>query len=318
MDVGGATHWSMDRVLSRREMLERLAAHYGPIEPIVESSSAPADRFRLPDGTVFGIISSTTEPFCHACDRSRLTADGLWYLCLYAPYGDRPAQGAARRRVGRGAGRVDPIHVAAPRGPRRRGAAGERRPPAADSAGSLEEGPAPRNAHAGRVGAQRLSSAQAVSLQQCSSNAAFRCEAMAMASRVSMSRRCIMNTSLPSLEDRDRRRRRRVRRQVLARALGRFDVGSREHRAEVMRFALVLQQRHGDAGAGLARGAAAHRVHDDHRRALLLDGGINGVRRLEVLKSEARQLGAHRRNERFRDNAARSFGSNSCQLFNKR
>jgi len=87
MDVGGATHWSMDRVLSRREMLERLDAHYGAIAPIAESSSAPADRFRLPDGTVFGIISSTTEPFCHACDRSRLTADGLWYLCLYANHG---------------------------------------------------------------------------------------------------------------------------------------------------------------------------------------------------------------------------------------
>ena len=87
MDVGGATHWTMDRVVSRREMLERLEAHYGPITPLVESSSAPADRFRLPDGAVFGIISSTTEPFCHACDRSRLTADGLWYLCLYAPYG---------------------------------------------------------------------------------------------------------------------------------------------------------------------------------------------------------------------------------------
>jgi cyclic pyranopterin phosphate synthase len=87
MDVGGATHWSMDRVVSRREILERLGAHYGAITPIVESSSAPADRFRLPDGRVFGIISSTTEPFCHACDRSRLTADGLWYLCLYAPRG---------------------------------------------------------------------------------------------------------------------------------------------------------------------------------------------------------------------------------------
>ena len=87
MDVGGATHWSMERVVSRREMLDRLAAHYGVITPVGEPSSAPADRFRLADGTVFGIISSTTEPFCHACDRSRLTADGLWYLCLYAPYG---------------------------------------------------------------------------------------------------------------------------------------------------------------------------------------------------------------------------------------
>ena len=87
MDVGGATHWSMPRVMSRREMLAALSAHYGPITPVDESSSAPADRYRLPDGTVFGIIASTTEPFCHACDRSRLTADGLWYLCLYAPQG---------------------------------------------------------------------------------------------------------------------------------------------------------------------------------------------------------------------------------------
>src|SRR5439155_3065880 len=61
--------------------------HYGAIEPIVEQSSAPADRFALGDGTVFGIISSTTEPFCSTCDRSRLTADGMWYLCLYATRG---------------------------------------------------------------------------------------------------------------------------------------------------------------------------------------------------------------------------------------
>jgi GTP 3',8-cyclase len=87
MDVGGATRWSPSDVVSRAEILEGLAARYGPIEPVVEVSSAPADRFRLPDGTVFGIISSTTAPFCGSCDRSRLTADGLWYLCLYAPRG---------------------------------------------------------------------------------------------------------------------------------------------------------------------------------------------------------------------------------------
>ena len=87
MDVPGATRWSMDAVVSRREMLWRLESHYGPITPIVDSSSAPADRFRLPDGTVFGIISSTTQPFCQSCDRSRLTADGMWYLCLYATEG---------------------------------------------------------------------------------------------------------------------------------------------------------------------------------------------------------------------------------------
>jgi len=87
MDVGGATHWSPAGVLSRQEMLDRLSQHYGPIEPIVEHSSAPADRFALADGTIFGIISSTTDPFCRSCDRSRLTADGMWYLCLYATRG---------------------------------------------------------------------------------------------------------------------------------------------------------------------------------------------------------------------------------------
>jgi len=53
----------------------------------VDNRIAPADRYRLDDGAVFGIISSTTEPFCHSCDRSRLTADGIWYLCLYAQSG---------------------------------------------------------------------------------------------------------------------------------------------------------------------------------------------------------------------------------------
>lgn len=87
MDVGGATQWAMHEVVSQAEMLARLTAHYGPIEPEVERGSAPAARFRLRDGTRFGIVASVTEPFCGACDRSRLTADGLWYTCLYAQQG---------------------------------------------------------------------------------------------------------------------------------------------------------------------------------------------------------------------------------------
>jgi cyclic pyranopterin phosphate synthase len=87
MDVGGATHWSRDRVVSRQEMLRTIEEAHGAVEPIVETTSAPAERFRLADGTTFGIIASTTAPFCSACDRSRLTADGLWYLCLYAARG---------------------------------------------------------------------------------------------------------------------------------------------------------------------------------------------------------------------------------------
>jgi cyclic pyranopterin phosphate synthase len=87
MDVGGATHWAPGRVVSKGEILERFAHAYGRVEPVVEKSSAPADRYRLADGTTFGIIASTTEPFCASCDRSRLTADGMWYLCLYASRG---------------------------------------------------------------------------------------------------------------------------------------------------------------------------------------------------------------------------------------
>jgi cyclic pyranopterin phosphate synthase len=87
MDVGGATRWTRERVVSRAEMLETLGRRYGAIEPLNEGGSAPADRYRLPDGYVFGIIASTTAPFCQDCDRSRLTADGMWYLCLYATQG---------------------------------------------------------------------------------------------------------------------------------------------------------------------------------------------------------------------------------------
>jgi cyclic pyranopterin phosphate synthase len=87
MDVGGAIEWSPQRVVSRAEMLSALAARYGSVTPLDEGGSAPAERFRLADGTVFGVIASTTTPFCSTCDRSRLTADGMWFLCLYATHG---------------------------------------------------------------------------------------------------------------------------------------------------------------------------------------------------------------------------------------
>jgi cyclic pyranopterin phosphate synthase len=101
MDVGGATQWSPQEVISRREILSRLEARYGAIEPVGERSSAPADRYKLPDGTVFGVISSTTEPFCESCDRARLTADGIWLMCLYARAGTdlrRPLRAGASRQ----------------------------------------------------------------------------------------------------------------------------------------------------------------------------------------------------------------------------
>lgn len=95
MDVGGATRWSPENVVTCAEMLKILERRFGPVRPLESKTSAngggvskaPADRFELPDGTRFGIISSTSRPFCRGCDRSRLTTDGMWFLCLYAECG---------------------------------------------------------------------------------------------------------------------------------------------------------------------------------------------------------------------------------------
>jgi GTP 3',8-cyclase len=95
MDVGGATDWSMEKVVTREQILNQVERRFGPICNIddhsatdsSERSKAPADRFALEDGTAFGIIASTSHPFCHSCDRSRLTTDGIWLLCLYAERG---------------------------------------------------------------------------------------------------------------------------------------------------------------------------------------------------------------------------------------
>jgi cyclic pyranopterin phosphate synthase len=87
MDVGGATHWQPHSVFSRREVLAAIEERFGPVRVLPSESSAPADRFALADGTVFGVISSTTAPFCRSCDRARLTADGVFYTCLYARTG---------------------------------------------------------------------------------------------------------------------------------------------------------------------------------------------------------------------------------------
>ncbi len=89
MDVGGAIEWRADQVISGREIVARLAAAFGGAEPIGRPGdpSAPAERWRLGDGTKVGVVTSTTAPFCRDCDRSRLTADGRWYRCLYAEEG---------------------------------------------------------------------------------------------------------------------------------------------------------------------------------------------------------------------------------------
>ncbi|GIX06511.1 MAG: GTP 3',8-cyclase [Candidatus Poribacteria bacterium] len=84
MPLDGEGIWSMDRVLSREEILRRIDAVY-PLEPVDERGAEPAERFRFRDGRgEIGVIASVTHPFCHACDRIRLTAEGKLRTCLFS------------------------------------------------------------------------------------------------------------------------------------------------------------------------------------------------------------------------------------------
>jgi cyclic pyranopterin phosphate synthase len=77
--------WERSRILTGREIIERISA-VCPLERVSTGpSSDPATGYRFVDGVgEIGIIASVTEPFCGACDRIRLTADGKLRTCLFA------------------------------------------------------------------------------------------------------------------------------------------------------------------------------------------------------------------------------------------
>ena len=87
MDVGNVNHWTSRKLVSRSEILDRISRKY-PFEAIPGRGSAPSERYRLLDGSgVFGVIASVTEPFCGACTRARITADGRLVTCLFSTSG---------------------------------------------------------------------------------------------------------------------------------------------------------------------------------------------------------------------------------------
>ena len=97
MDVGNTNHWTPERVVPAREIVERIHARW-PLEPIGPAYRGEvASRYRYRDGRgEIGLISSVTEPFCRDCHRARLSADGKLYTCLFTSLG-WDVLGAARR-----------------------------------------------------------------------------------------------------------------------------------------------------------------------------------------------------------------------------
>lgn len=85
MDVGNANDWVSEKMVSKREILERIHARYPLKEAGRNDQSAPAVNYRFQDGIGdIGVIASVTEPFCEGCTRGRLTADGKLVLCLFS------------------------------------------------------------------------------------------------------------------------------------------------------------------------------------------------------------------------------------------
>ena len=97
MDVGGATHWSMARVVLARA---RCSTRWRATTVRSRRSTKHLRRRPIAIGCPTARSSASSrrprEPFCQDCDRSRLTADGMWYLCLYASRG-ADLRGALRR-----------------------------------------------------------------------------------------------------------------------------------------------------------------------------------------------------------------------------
>ena len=88
MDVGHSNGWRLADVVTAREIRDLIHAEL-PLEPMQPNYHGEvAERLRYADGSgEIGIIASVSQPFCGACSRARLSADGKLFTCLFAIQG---------------------------------------------------------------------------------------------------------------------------------------------------------------------------------------------------------------------------------------
>lgn len=86
MPIGSDDGWTAEKVVTTKEVIERLEKEIGlRLVPIERHGAQPADRFQPEDGLgEFGFISSVSEPFCEHCNRIRITSDGKLRTCLFS------------------------------------------------------------------------------------------------------------------------------------------------------------------------------------------------------------------------------------------
>ena len=88
MDVGNSNDWTSGKLVSKKEIIDKINAHYPLREVGRAEGSAPSVDYEFIDGLGdVGVIASVTEPFCSNCTRVRLTADGKIVTCLFSGIG---------------------------------------------------------------------------------------------------------------------------------------------------------------------------------------------------------------------------------------
>jgi cyclic pyranopterin phosphate synthase len=88
MDVGNSNEWSSAKLVSKKEIIEKIHVRYPLREIGRDKGSAPSVDYEFVDGRGdLGVIASVTEPFCSSCTRIRITADGKIVTCLFSQLG---------------------------------------------------------------------------------------------------------------------------------------------------------------------------------------------------------------------------------------
>jgi GTP 3',8-cyclase len=86
MPLDSGHEWSREDVVSGKEIRERISERFPLVKLAVNRGSETSSRYRFADGAPgeIGIIAPVSEPFCGACSRIRLTADGQIRTCLFS------------------------------------------------------------------------------------------------------------------------------------------------------------------------------------------------------------------------------------------
>jgi cyclic pyranopterin phosphate synthase len=86
MPLDSGHDWSRDMVVSGKEIRERINERFPLVAIETFRGSETSSRYRFADAGPgeIGIIAPVTEPFCGACSRIRLTADGQIRTCLFS------------------------------------------------------------------------------------------------------------------------------------------------------------------------------------------------------------------------------------------